>query len=85
MIQTLEATIDESGHVDIREPVQLGSRHRALVTILEPCPEHDGDLAPERTQAEMAALHRARRVRFAQGEAGLVSIDLPIIDDGATW
>ncbi|MCL5123364.1 MAG: hypothetical protein M1511_02480, partial [Deltaproteobacteria bacterium] len=34
----VEATIDESGNVRLREPVQLSSTQRALVTILEEVP-----------------------------------------------
>jgi len=35
MIRTIETTIDECGNVRLREPVQLQSKQRALVTILE--------------------------------------------------
>ena len=38
MIRTVAATIDESGNVRLREPVQLSSTQRALVTILEEVP-----------------------------------------------
>ena len=38
IIRTVEATIDESGNVRLREPVQLSSTQRALVTILEEVP-----------------------------------------------
>jgi hypothetical protein len=35
MIRTVEAVIDEKGNVKLLEPVQLSSKRRALVTILE--------------------------------------------------
>ena len=38
MIRTVEAVIDEKGHVRLLEPIQLSSTHRALVTILEDAP-----------------------------------------------
>lgn len=38
MIQTLEAVIDQQGHVRLLENVQLGSPRRALVTILDEQP-----------------------------------------------
>ena len=34
MLQTIEATIDENGHVRLLEPIQLPEPRRALVTIL---------------------------------------------------
>lgn len=85
MMQTVEATIDEKGRVSLMEPIRLPFRRRALVTILEEKPADDTDIAPARTQAQMAAEHRARRARLTSGEAGYVSIDLPFVDDGADW
>jgi hypothetical protein len=42
MKQTVEAIIDEKGHVHLVEPVALKGVHRALVTILEATPpEYD--------------------------------------------
>jgi len=35
MLQTVEATIDENGNVQLREAVSLKGRRRALVTILD--------------------------------------------------
>ena len=35
MIQTIEATIDETGTVKLREKIRLPGTRRALVTILE--------------------------------------------------
>lgn len=35
MIQTVEATIDERGNVQLREPVLLAKPSRALVTIFD--------------------------------------------------
>ncbi len=35
VIQTLEASIDEQGRVQLLEPVHLSGTRRALVTILE--------------------------------------------------
>jgi len=38
MKQTVEATIDEQGHVRLIEPVKVKGTHRALVTILDEPP-----------------------------------------------
>ena len=34
MLQTIEATIDENGHVQLLEPIRLSEPRRAFVTIL---------------------------------------------------
>jgi hypothetical protein len=39
MIRTVEATIDEHGHVQLLEDVKLPEARRALVTILEDAPK----------------------------------------------
>ena len=54
MIQTLEAIVDERGAVRLLEPVQLGRRHRALVTILahEPSDAHETALLSQASIAE---------------------------------
>ncbi len=85
MIQTVEATIDEKGRVSLLEPVRLPFRRRALAMILEEGPAADADLAPARTQEQLAASHRARSERLAASEAGYVSIELPFVDDLADW
>lgn len=41
MIKTVEAVIDEQGHVRLLEPVELARSRRALVTILEEEPGPD--------------------------------------------
>lgn len=38
MKQTVEAIIDEQGHIRLVEPVQIKGLHRALVTILDEAP-----------------------------------------------
>lgn len=38
MLRTVEAIVDESGTVHLREGLQLSVPHRALVTILEEAP-----------------------------------------------
>jgi hypothetical protein len=35
MMQTLEATLDESGHVHFTEPVQIKGLNRVLITLLD--------------------------------------------------
>ena len=35
MIRTIEATIDQKGHISLSEPVNLSSSCRALVLILD--------------------------------------------------
>ena len=51
MLQTLEAVIDESGAVRLRETIRLPAAKRALVTILEE--------EPAATVAETALLSEA--------------------------
>ncbi len=41
MKQTVEAIIDEQGHVRLVEPVKIKGVHRALVTILDEPPIED--------------------------------------------
>ena len=38
MIHTIEATIDESGHIRLTEAVDIKGVHRALVTVLDEPP-----------------------------------------------
>ena len=38
MKQTVEAIIDEQGHIRLMEPVKVKGVHRALVTILDEAP-----------------------------------------------
>ncbi len=55
MIRTVEAIIDESGSVQLLQPVTISGSHRALVTILdeEPVPgAHETALLSERALAE---------------------------------
>ncbi|MEZ5613739.1 MAG: hypothetical protein R3E35_00835 [Rhodocyclaceae bacterium] len=40
MKQTVEAVIDEQGHVRLTEPVAVKGVHRALLTILDEQPPH---------------------------------------------
>ena len=35
MMQTLEATLDESGHIHFAEPVKIRGMRRVLVTLLD--------------------------------------------------
>jgi len=39
MKQTVDAIIDENGHVRLVEPVRIKGVHRALVTVLDEPPE----------------------------------------------
>ena len=54
MIHTVEAIVDEHGKVRLLEPIRLGRRHRALVTILaeEPSDAHETALLSESSLAE---------------------------------
>jgi hypothetical protein len=54
MIQTVEAIVDETGAVRLLEPLRLGRRHRALVTILNDDPREE----PETALLSEAALAR---------------------------
>ncbi len=40
MKQTVEAVIDEQGHVRLTEPITIKGVHRALLTILDEPPLH---------------------------------------------
>lgn len=53
MIQTVEATIDERGHVYLLRPLHLPAARRALVTILE---EQPAIVVSETTLLSEAAL-----------------------------
>lgn len=35
MLQTLEATLDENGHIHFAEPVKISGMRRVLVTLLD--------------------------------------------------
>ena len=43
MKQTVEAIIDEQGHVRLVEPIKIKGIHRALVTVLDETPEEIGE------------------------------------------
>jgi hypothetical protein len=52
MIRTIEAVIDDQGHVTLLEPVQVAVTTRALVTILDEDPPHLTALLSEPALAE---------------------------------
>lgn len=54
MIQTVEAIVDECGVVQLLEPLHLGRRHRALLTVLadEPSSAHETALLSEASLAQ---------------------------------
>ena len=52
MIRTVEAIIDEQGHVKLLEPVRPSSARRALVTILEEEPVAEAALLSEAVLSE---------------------------------
>ena len=54
MIQTIEVIVDERGSVFLLEPLHLGRRHRALLTILndEPSEVTDTTLLSEAALAQ---------------------------------
>ncbi|RMG35706.1 MAG: hypothetical protein D6720_06535 [Gammaproteobacteria bacterium] len=54
MKQTVEAIIDEEGHVRLVEPVKIKGAHRALVTILDEEPA----VVEEVTQLSEKALEK---------------------------
>ena len=41
MPKTVEAVVDESGHIRLLEPLELHASQRVLVTVLEDAPETD--------------------------------------------
>jgi hypothetical protein len=41
MPKTVEAVVDEHGHIRLLEPLKLHSSQRVLVTVLEDAPEAD--------------------------------------------
>ena len=45
MIQTVEAQIDEHGHIRLSEPLKLAHPSRALVTILNSSPKQQNETA----------------------------------------
>ncbi len=52
MLQTIEAKIDENGHVRLLEPVRLSGPRRALVTILPG--ESDTSMVALQSEAALA-------------------------------
>ena len=54
MIQTAEATIDETGKIHLVQPIKIKGVHRALVTVLEepPIQTHETALLSEASLAE---------------------------------
>jgi hypothetical protein len=56
MLKTVEATIDENGHVTLREPVRLARSSRALLTILDDSAVEDMAVF---TQAALADWNRS--------------------------
>ena len=55
MMQTLEATLDESGHIHFAEPVKISGMRRVLVTLLDASNE-SGASAPPRSIAARGAM-----------------------------
>jgi hypothetical protein len=53
MMQTLEATLDESGHIHFTEPVRISGMRRVLVTLLDASNEV-GVFAPPRQKSVSA-------------------------------
>jgi len=47
MMQTLEATLDESGHVHFAEPVKISGMQRVLVTLLDVSGESSASATPQ--------------------------------------
>jgi hypothetical protein len=54
MIQTIEAVIDEKGHVELLEAVMLSVPRRALVTILDEGPASGADETAILSEAALA-------------------------------
>ena len=48
MMQTLEATLDESGHIHFAEPIKLRGKRRVLVTLLDTATENSIPPSPTR-------------------------------------
>ena len=54
-MQTVEAVIDERGHVRLLEAVAMGRPRRALVTILDEAPAERADETALLSEAALAA------------------------------
>ncbi len=54
MMQTLEATLDESGHIHFAEPVKISGSRRVLVTLLDASNESDASAHLKKTPARGA-------------------------------
>jgi hypothetical protein len=52
MLRTVEAIIDEKGHVDLVEPIALARKSRALLTILDLHTEDEAALLSEAALAD---------------------------------
>ena len=56
MPKTVEAVVDESGHIRLLEPLELHTAQRVLVTVLEDAPETDASEVSETTLLSEEAL-----------------------------
>ncbi len=54
MMQTLEATLDESGHIHFTEPVKINGMRRVLVTLLDASNESGASASPKSITARGA-------------------------------
>ena len=56
MPKTVEAVVDESGHIRLLEPLELPTSQRVRVTVLEDAPETDASEVSETTLLSEEAL-----------------------------
>ncbi|HEX5339218.1 MAG TPA: hypothetical protein VFW53_12345 [Gallionella sp.] len=56
MMQTLEATLDESGHIHFAEPVKISGMQRVLVTLLNTSNESGAEAPPPKSIAARGAM-----------------------------
>ncbi|WP_022836750.1 hypothetical protein [Salisaeta longa] len=56
MPKTVEAVVDEHGHIRLLEPLELHASQRVLVTVLEDAPEADARGVGETALLSKAAL-----------------------------
>lgn len=76
MMQTLEATLDESGHIHFSESVRIRGMRRVLVTLLDASNESDTESGNGAAMRAFLALHRlpaSARMRAEEIDAQIVA------------
>jgi len=83
MMQTLEATLDESGHVHFTEPVQIKHVRRVLVTLLDA--SNEAIIAPELSNGAAMQTFLASHRLPENAKLSAHEIDAQILAERNAW